>query len=199
MIPIHPCVPRRLFQRLRLRLVLGLLALAGLLAACGPGVGGTGTGVETGQDTTNGAASAPAPAAQTGLDICASVLAGALDCTMGTQAGSARVEFVVTDPGGERVRVLLEGQGLIVREACRGEVYAGQVAAVSAMGADYRGPWTTADASRLNANASLRAATDGNPLSGLQLTLRTDAGVVLAGPWELRRADASTPTLVCPN
>jgi hypothetical protein len=104
-----------------LRLRLAALALLAWLAGCGPGVGGTGTGVEPPDLASFGASPAP---------LCGSSFASALRCppangaTVPTSEGTAAVVFVDSASGGQ-INVTFEANRLGLEAICQGLLFAG--------------------------------------------------------------------------
>ncbi len=118
-----------------LQRALALLAVwvAGGLVACGPGVGGTGTGEGQRALDTYGAQ----PAA-----LCSSELAPLLSCTgssaPGAQAGSLSVTWADTADG-RQVQATLSGQGITLERACPGLQFRGVWGAVPGQSARFYG------------------------------------------------------------
>lgn len=96
------------------------LALAAVLAACGPGVAGTGTDSVTGAFDAYGASTAP---------LCASSLAASLDCPTGgspaTASGTGPVAFVDSTTQW-RLTVVYLGQTVRLEQRCTGLVFTGE-------------------------------------------------------------------------
>lgn len=158
-------------------------ALAGLalaaLQACGPGVGGSGTG--------QGLADFGA----TAMPLCGSEIASALACPAGAAAGTAggtgSVYFVDTGDG-RHVLVTVQGNGIELQAPCAGISFRGDWGLLAGQAARFYG---------LNGSGShtqpaqLRASLDSG---GLLLTLLDADGNVLLGPVLVTvRPTAGTP------
>jgi hypothetical protein len=159
-----------------------LLALAAL-QACGPGVGGSGTG--QGLDAF-GASAVP---------LCSSDIAAALSCPgaaaappapgasatagVSSDSGTAAVYFADTLDG-HQVAVTVQGNGLELDAPCAGVRFHGQWGRQAGQAARFYG----VNGDGANAQpAQVRASLD---TSGLQLTVLDANGSVLLGPVGLR-------------
>lgn len=160
----------------RLRAALTWLALLAMsaLSACGPGVGGSGTG--QGLDAF-GASSSP---------LCSSDIASVLSCPAGTAApgasastgsgtGSGTVYFTDTVDG-RRVLVTVQGNGIELSAPCAGISFRGDWGLLAGQAARFYGSTGEGSAAR---PAQLRASLDSG---GLLLTLLDVNGNVLLGP-----------------
>ena len=152
-----------------------------LLAACGPGVGGSGTG-----GTLD-----PLPAlGASAQGLCASDLAPLLDCGPGAVGaptpgpGTGTVYFTDTIDG-RRVLVRLEGNTIALDVPCAGLRFSGTWASIGGQAARFYG-FTGPDTALMP--ATLEARITGN---SLQLTLRDAAGLVLLGPVLVTRTPAA--------
>ncbi len=158
----------------RAGLALWLCSVALLLAACGPGVGGTGTG-----DTIDPLAVFGASPAL----VCGSELAAVLACNTPTGGGSAAAPAPGTVPvylagtiDGRRVAVSIQGNVMELDAPCARIQFRGQWGLVAGQAARFYGS-TSADAS--STPAMLQAVVRGN---GLELTLTDTQRHVLLGP-----------------
>ncbi len=146
-----------------------LLALAALLGACGPGVGGTGTGEEITALQDFGAAPA---------SVCSGELAALAACTgAGAAAAPASAGVYLADTfDGRRVRVHLQGDGIDVDAPCARLRFRGRWGVVGSQAGRFYGSATV--------DGVLQPATlTAQPVSGgAQLTVRDAQGVTLLGP-----------------
>lgn len=169
----------------RARTTLAWLALAAL-QACGPGVGGSGTGQGLADF---GASAAP---------LCSSDIASALACPAGTAApgasasagsagGSGTVYFADTIDG-RRVAVTVQGNSIELSAPCAGISFRGDWGLLAGQAARFYGSTGDGSAAR---PAQLRASMDAG---GLLLTLLDANGNPLLGPVLVTvRATAATP------
>lgn len=154
---------------LRLAAVLLGAGLAALLAACGPGVGGTGTGL-TPSLARFGAEPEP---------LCASDIAALLACSGGPDSA---VQSLADDEPARRVAGRVDGQRIELQFACEGWRFEGQWGRAAApLGARFYGSATTAAGHAQPAMLSARV--DGTRLV-VQLTDELDQP--LAPPLSLR-------------
>ncbi len=175
-------------MRTRSWMALTALALV-VLQACGPGVGGSGTG--QGLDAF-GASAAP---------LCGSEIASALACPAGTAApgasapaggnGTGTVYFADTPPdtsGGSRVSVTVQGDSIELDAPCAGLRFRGQWGLLAGQAARFYG--LNGDGASAQP-AQLRASLDSG---GLLLTLLDANGNPLLGPVRVTvRPTAGTP------
>jgi hypothetical protein len=173
----------------RPRAALGWLAmlLAAVVAGCGPGVGGTGTG-----DT----ASALAYFGASPASLCSSELAALAACqhdgTTATPVPGAGPVLLADAAAGARVRVrLLEDSAELV-EACTPLEFRGQWGVIAGQAGRFYGH-TDPDAAPMP--ATLEAQASG---AGMVLTLRDGEGRVLLGPVTMTATAAAPETPVCP-
>jgi hypothetical protein len=164
--------------RLHTRAAAALLTttLAALLAACGPGVGGTGTGETGGNAAIPGLdafGAAPAP-------VCGGVLAEVLSCAPATTGAvalpnPAPVQLADTIDG-RRVQVRLQGSTVELLAPCAGLLFSGNWGVIAGQAARYYG--------LAGPEGALRPATLEVQLVGsaVQLTLRDSDGRLLLGP-----------------
>ncbi len=170
--------------------LLGLLVLL-LASACGPGVGGTGTGNEP-QLARFGATAAA---------VCSSALLSQLACAPTTTApvdtsttpGMAGTASLPLDPGtaavrfadaAQRVLALLQGNRVELNAPCAGLRFGGDWGLVFGQTPRFYG-W--AESSVYTGPAVLEASISGN---GLVLRLLDENGRVLLGPVSLGRSTA---------
>ena len=166
------------------------LALAGVwslwLAACGPGVGGTGTG--EGQI-------ALASFGATSQALCSGELAPVLACLTGASLatpaqGTAPLHFADTLDG-RQVRVRIEGNEIEFQASCVRVHFRGTWGAQAGQAARFFGSVAPDTAP---SPATLQAQTSG---TGLQLTLRDAQGGLLLGPLLVMPAPAPTASAAC--
>lgn len=171
----------------RLRAAVALLMLAAGLPACGPGVGGSGTGQGL---EAFGATAAP---------LCSSELAAALLCPpptsvgpaasapAGASNGTAAVYFADTIDG-RRVAVTVQGNSIDVDAPCARIRFTGQWGVLAGQAARFYGVNT--DQGNVQA-AQVRASVGSG---GLVITVLDAAGNVLLGPVLVTvRPAAATP------
>jgi hypothetical protein len=158
-----------------------LLALVALLAACGPGVGGSGTGEDQTALPPFGAANAA---------LCGSELAPLLLCPSGASAPGAAGG---TEPvafsgrlGGQDVALQLQGNRAELRVGCTLLRFGGQWGQLAGQPERFYG-YTDPDGQP--AVATLEARLAG---SEIELTLRDANGSVLFGPQRVARGAART-------
>jgi hypothetical protein len=169
---------------LRVATAVGAAALLALLAACGPGVGGSGTGLVDGPPV--GPASTPAY-------VCASELAPVLACdpASATSAaalvrGTAPVGFAAI-VNGQAVLVRLEGNRIAFSAGCTALRFAGSWGTVGTQEARFQG---FVDPNGNAAPATLSVQRDGD---GLWLLLRAADGTPLYGPLRVAPASGALP------
>ena len=167
-----------------LRPRLAALALLAWLAACGPGVGGTGTGVEPAGLGSFGATAAP---------LCGSSFASALKCPPAggpatpASEGTARVVFVDSTSGGQ-VTVVFEANRLDLEARCQGLLFAGNWGIDAAGTLRFYGSVRTSGSTvDLPAYASVQLQTSGASAE-LSIVLQNLQGAVILGPVVLRPA-----------
>jgi hypothetical protein len=164
----------------RITLVATLLAL---LAACGPGVGGSGTGADT-----------PPPAAAVApAYVCGGDLAPALACDPATGAsndalvrGTAPVGFAAIVDG-QAVLVRVDGNRIGFSVACTALRFAGTWGIAGGTEPRFQG---FTDPTGTPVPATMAAQRDG---STLWLTLRAADGTPLFGPVRVSPAAGATP------
>ena len=172
------------------------VALTFLVSACGPGVGGTGTGNEA-QLARFGA---------TAASVCSSELVSQLACgatsfvpgATPTSPGAGNAVSAVPDlaPGTEPVRfadapqrvlALLQGNRIELDAPCAGMRFGGDWGTVPGQASSFYG-W--AESSGYTGPAVLESRLAGN---GLSLRLLDAAGRVLLGPLAVARSTATQP------
>jgi hypothetical protein len=168
-----------------------LLAQVGLLAACGPGVGGTGTGLSVAADALQ------AFGAQA-ISACLPGASSSPACTAASGLGSPTVQpptvvWLDTAPGA-RVRLDVQGDGAALEKRCTKERFIGQWATSPNLGARYYGIFGLEGASGVAASLSVRSAEP----STLTLELRGLDDNLLLPPLTVQRYDAPLPAPVCP-
>ncbi len=176
-----------------LRPRLAALALLAWLAACGPGVGGTGTGVEPAALASFGAKSAP---------LCAASFASALQCPPAGGAvspvseGTAKVVFVDTATGGQ-ISVVFEANRLDLEARCQGLQFAGNWGIDAAGTLRFYGS-VRSGASPVDPPAYLSVQLQtGDGAGELSIVLQNLQGAVILGPAVLRPATGG-PATACP-
>ncbi|MBX3637279.1 MAG: hypothetical protein KF683_18075 [Rubrivivax sp.] len=154
-------------------LLLAAALLGALLAGCGPGVGGTGTGVTPTLERF-GAESEP---------LCGADIAALLSCSGGT--GTDPLPLADDEPA-RRVAGRADGQRIELQFACEGWRFDGQWGRAAApLGARFYGSATNAFGHVLP--ATLSAGIDGNRLA---VQLFDELGQPLSPPLTLRRLPA---------
>lgn len=184
--------PTRTPGRRRPRVGSAALALVAalVLAACGPGVGGTGTGNE-----------ALSAYGATAASACTAPFASALGCST-SPGGAVGAPGVGTAPrvwadtdGPSRVQLRLEGDSATLELRCAGRRFDGQWGTQPSLGARYYGELVGTGGSPAPVFASLTVqAEQGN----LVVVLQAIDGSTVAGPLTLRPAAGATPAAVCP-
>lgn len=170
----------------RLRpLALALLLAAGL-SACGPGVGGTGTGVEAGAPT-NGSTDAPGAAADS---VCKTNFAALLDCTDAASGAlsttGTRPVLFADAPAQARATATFSGEHLVLDMPCAASVFEGDWVASGSAAGRFLG------LVRMETGSSAQAATAQVERQGSTLVLRlaNETGPVLVGTVTLSRVTA---------
>lgn len=171
---------------------LGLLPLMMALTACGPGVGGTGTG----ESPLPGLAAFGA----TSQPVCGAGFAAALNCPAGTIAnptpsadGTASVRFI--DAGqGARLVVEISGNAVRLDALCQGLHFSGDWGTTASGGSRFYGSYLV-DGSLQRVNASLAVqAVPGSTTGELTATLQDAEGRLVLGPLTLRPAPLPLPS-----
>lgn len=149
-----------------------IVLLTMLLAACGPGTGGTGTGPDTGAITAPGVGTSPGSGDS---------LVAPIDLTGTWRAADLQVAF--------------EPQRIRLQQGCRAYGYEGPWAQDSRQGlaltlrpSDAAG---VAPAQGEPAGTPVALLVEPIDASTLRITLRDAAGVLLAGPLQVRRAEGA--------
>ena len=158
--------------------LLGLawaLAMAAWLSACGPGVGGTGTG------ETNGLAHFGATAAS----VCTAGVGAALGCVAGAGAAptnpvpSAAPVFLADASANPRMQARVQDSAIDLTVACSGLRFRGQWGELEGLAPRFFGS-VEPDSAQVPATLQVQAAGAGT--AGVVVTLRDAAGTVLLGP-----------------
>lgn len=166
---------------------VALLALLALLAGCGPGVGGTGTG--------DGIAAPPQHTA-TAAPVCAADFAAALACpsrSTGSAApeGTAPVWFADSEPAA-RVSALFEANGVSLRAPCARVQFTGRWGDSPTLGSRFFGTLTVDGVDRIG-TLEVTLADD-----RLTLLPRDEAGQPVAVLPALQRAAGEPAAAACP-
>jgi hypothetical protein len=171
----------------RLRpLALALLLAAGL-SACGPGVGGTGTGVEAGTPA-NGSTDAPGVAAGS---VCKAAFAALLDCTDAASGAlsttGTRPVLFADAPAQARAIAAFSGEHLVLDMPCTSSVFEGDWVASGNAAGRFQG------LVRIETGSSAQAATAQVERQGnsLVLQLANETGPILIGTVTLGRVTAT--------
>lgn len=183
---------RRRPWRQRLHGTLGLLPLLMALTACGPGVGGTGTG----ESPLPGLAAFGA----TSQPVCGAGFAAALNCPVGTTAnptpaadGTASVRFIDAGQGASLV-VEISGNAVRLDALCQGLHFSGDWGSTASSGSRFYGSYLL-DGSLQRVNASFAVqAVPGSTTGELTATLRDADGRLVLGPLTLRPAPLPLPS-----
>lgn len=160
------------------RLTLGLL-LACALAACGPGVGGSGTGATEDPLKAFGATATP---------VCSSTLAPQL-----ATCGKGQKETYVDDTAQARVTARIVDSLVELQAPCAGLNFSGEWAAISAQAPRFYGTVTSPVGTAL---ASLTITPLG--AEGLRIELRDMLDVPLLGPLTLTASTVDVVSATCP-
>jgi hypothetical protein len=169
-----------------------LLATLSWLSACGPGVGGTGTG----------AMPDPAAFGAASVSVCTAPFAAALNCPAGAgvagtpnaMAGTNLVRFADVATGGN-VSAVIDSNQLVLVSRCQALQFTGVWGVLGTGEGRFFG--TYSNAANTDALASLRVAS--NNAGELQITLLDASGQVLLGPLAVQgvNAPAANPA-ACP-
>ena len=169
------------WRALRAALGASLLAVLALLGACGPGVGGTGTGVAPNALDAFGANAA---------SVCGGELATLLSCaSVGAAvppAPAAAPVFLADQADDALVLVTLQGDTIELEAPCSSLRFVGQWGAVAGQAGRYYG-YVAPDAAPVAATLDVQAAG-----AGVQLTLSRADGLVLLGPVTVVPAPGAT-------
>lgn len=172
---------RRLLRTAAAAVLAATLMLA--LAACGPGVGGTGTGDTPSALTAFGAAPA---------SVCSGDLGPLLSCPSGGAAaapapGAGPLHLADTIDG-RQVRVTVTGNTIELQAPCARLQFRGEWGVVAGQAGRFFG-YTDAGAAALPASLQVQVVS-----GGLQFTLRSAGGDTLLGPVLMTVvASAGTP------
>jgi hypothetical protein len=159
-----------------------LATLTGLFAACGPGVGGSGTGEDM-------SSALPAFGASP-AGLCASDLAALLACpgssspAVDLRGGTSPVSFAGTS-NGLAVALWLQGNRVDLRLGCTVLRFRGEWGQLGAQAPRFYGYLDNGDGAPVIATLEARVV-DG---SRIELTLRDANGSTLAGPLQVARGD----------
>lgn len=158
--------------------------LAALLSACGPGVGGTGTGAEFEPSSPSGALSPQA--------LCASDLAPLLQCAGGALEGT-QPAWWADGSAARDLQVRLEGQSAELVSACSGWQFSGRWSAAPGQAPRFHGTLVAAPGAAAQP-ASLAAVRQGTEV---QLQLFDAAGQALGAPRLLQAVAGPLPARAC--
>lgn len=176
----------------RLLCTVGLLPVLLAMAACGPGVGGTGTG------------ESPPPGlvafGATPQSVCGAGFASALNCPAGTAAnptpaadGTASVRFIDAGQGANLV-VEISGNALRLDALCQGLHFNGDWGTTASSGTRFYGSYLLdGSLQRVNATFAVQAVA-GSTAGELTATLRDADGRLVLGPLTLRPAPLPLPS-----
>lgn len=168
-----------------------LLAQAGLLAACGPGIGGTGTGLSVAAD---GLQVFGAQA----ISACVPGVSASPACTASSGSGSSTVApstvLWLDKAPGARIRVDVQGDGVTLEKRCTQERFVGQWGTSPTLGARYYGVFGAEGMPGVPASLSVRLVEP----STLALELRGLDETLLLPPLTVQRHEAPLPAPVCP-
>jgi hypothetical protein len=185
---------RRLLRSGRIGLLV--VAQAWALSACGPGVGGTGTGLSAAADGLQAfgaqAASACAPGASAS-PACAATGVGAA-------AGSTTAAAWLDAAPGARLLMEVQGDDLSLEQRCTQQRFQGQWGSSPSLGLRYYGIFGPAGEAGQAASLTLSApSAPGAPdAEALVVEVRALDGTLLLGPAKLFLTDAPAPAPVCP-
>ncbi|MBL8306520.1 MAG: hypothetical protein JNM33_07470 [Rubrivivax sp.] len=180
---LHVFLAARRLWAARARLVwLGLLAV---LAGCGPGLGGTGTGADD-VDGVPGATLAP-------LALCNSDLGPLLGCTAAAGAAGSTLSWWADGTTARDALLRVEGNGAELDAACSGWLFSGVWAAQGAQSPRFHGTARTTAGGPLQAATLTAQRVD----STLVVQLLDAAGRPLAGPFTLRATPTALPAGTC--
>lgn len=193
MTPHHPVRPAQQRRPPQQR-IAGMLAACGLalLAACGPGVGGTGTGTTAAQALAAFGASAQ--------PLCAGALAQPLQCPAsadgaGAPAAAPQPRLFADAAAAPRALARFADDGVELELACQRLRFTGSWGAVAGQPARFYGQVQPAGGGELRL-ATLEAAAAG---SGIRVTLTDAAGTLLAAPLLLQPVPTPAPVAACPG
>jgi hypothetical protein len=163
------------------------LSMVCALAACGPGVEGTGT------DSVAEAFQAFGAVTNT---VCSAPLASSLDCasSQSTTAGTAAVLYLETTPNG-RISVTYQGQAATVENRCGGFTFIGEWGTTVAVGGRFYG--IVSQAGVQGPQAASMTVTQDNEGSQV-VTVRDFSERVLLGPLTMQRVLMPLPAASCP-
>jgi hypothetical protein len=171
---------------------LALATLTALLVACGPGVGGTGTGASSALDTFGASAAS----------VCTGELAALLSCPPASStaapapvSGAPPVVLADRTPN-PRVELVLLGNQAELLAPCAGLRFRGDWGLLAGQAARYYG---TSDRGTTGTDASAAPASLSVQLLGaeVQVTVRDFAGQVLLGPVLLGVVPGAAPPGSC--
>ena len=163
------------------------LSVACALAACGPGVEGTGT------DSVAQAFQAYGAVPNT---VCSAPLASSLDCpsSQSTTAGTAAVVYLEAAPT-RRISVTYQGQAATVENRCGGFTFSGEWGTTMAVGGRFYG--IVSQAGVQGPQAASMTVTQDNEGSQV-VTVLDFSERVLLGPLVLQRVLMPLPAASCP-
>ena len=186
----HVCGVARPVHRGRLLRLAWTLAMAACLSACGPGVGGTGTG------ETQGLAYFGANA----VSVCTADVGGVLGCVAGAGAApatpvpSAAPVFLADALANPGVQARVQDSAIDLSVVCTGLRFRGQWGELAGLSPRFFGDVGPVGATQ---PATLQVQAAGAGTTGVVVTLRDAAGVVLLGPTLLVVVPAPATALAC--
>jgi hypothetical protein len=199
-------------------LVLAIsLATLAVLSACGPGVGGSGTGASlvatTSGDSVGVSAVTDLPSfdldtwGATATTVCGTSIAGALNCPPAmAQPGTSQLLPTAEGTGplyfadiasGRQVAVALAGNTLALRRGCPALTFTGLWGQAGSTPARYYGAAAPGGAAALTIDRDTDLAVSVSP-NAVTVTLRDRSGAALLGPLSLRPVSAPIAPLPCP-
>lgn len=154
-----------------------------VLAACGPGVGGTGTGE-----------SALHSFGATAANVCTSDFAATLGCTAGATGApnAASVRYFADGEPASRQLARVQGQGIELELRCLDVQFKGTWGTTPTLGSRYYGELLGAGAASALASLIVQAQP-----TGLWLLLQDASGNTIIGPLLLVSVAAPTATALC--
>jgi hypothetical protein len=161
--------------------------LATVLAACGPGLTGTGTGAAVGLAAFNATEQA----------VCSAPFAADLGCATTTGAAPGplnRPAYFESGSGATLVRAVFDANGLVLTAPCAGFKFEGVWGRSAALGERFYGAQERDGGATLLSATATAVADSG----GLRVTVQDAQAQPLLGPVVLQRQAAAPAAAVCP-